>query len=695
MPLILLLPFAAAVLAALLAFASLVRKAPTVASWCFAVGMLLLAADSACGGMALAATTDEALARWVRLAILVKCAVPVVWLGFSLTYSRGDWRESVHQWRFGLAAFGVVPLVAVVAASASPSALMDTLRVGEDGNLLVLRSGPLGQALIAVLLVGIVLVLTNLEQTFQAAVGAARWRLKLVVIGLAVVFGARIYVRSQAILFSAHGLELIGVEASGLLVGCALLALAYKRTGFSEVDIYPSRAVLRSSLTVVIVGTYLLVVGVLAQAVRRFGGAEGFQLQALLLLIGMAGLAVLLLSDRLRQGIQVFIGRHFGRAQHDSVKVWTQLSQSLGTARDRSGLCTAACRLVSTTFEVLSVSVWLVDSSGDRLDLVAATTPRQAEPMRVPTVMRSAVTPLDIEALRDDWAEEWRDRNPSTFPNGGHRFVVPLREGQATLGAIVLADRVNGAPYSREALDLLQCIGDQVASALQNLRLGDELAEARELEAFRTMSTFFVHDLKNAAASLNLMLKNAAVHFDDPEFRADALRGIGNTAGRIETMIARLGALREQPTTTRRTIEVDALVRDAVERAGPLPGVSLALDLTAAASVHADRDQLVSVLTNLLLNARDALTGEGHVRVHTARVDDLVSVSVEDDGCGMSQAFMRESLFKPFRSTKSKGLGVGMFQARMVVEAHGGQIHVESEEGRGTTVRLLLPVRNT
>ena len=87
-------------------------------------------------------------------------------------------------------------------------------------------------------------------------------------------------------------------------------------------------------------------------------------------------------------------------------------------------------------------------------------------------------------------------------------------------------------------MELLQCIADQVTSVLLNLRLANEVARARELEAFRTMSAFFVHDLKNAAASLNLMLKNLPVHFDDPAFREDALRGVGNTARRIDEMIA-------------------------------------------------------------------------------------------------------------------------------------------------------------
>ena len=69
-------------------------------------------------------------------------------------------------------------------------------------------------------------------------------------------------------------------------------------------------------------------------------------------------------------------------------------------------------------------------------------------------------------------------------------------------------------------------------------------------------------------------------------------------------------------------------------------------------------------------------------------------MSVADNGCGMSPAFLKESLFRPFQSTKKNGLGVGMFQSRVIVEAHGGSIQVESEVGRGTTFRVSLPAKD-
>jgi signal transduction histidine kinase len=67
---------------------------------------------------------------------------------------------------------------------------------------------------------------------------------------------------------------------------------------------------------------------------------------------------------------------------------------------------------------------------------------------------------------------------------------------------------------------------------------------------------------------------------------------------------------------------------------------------------------------------------------------------VTDNGCGMSQEFISRSLFRPFQTTKKNGLGIGMFQSKMIVEAHQGKIEVESEPGHGATFRIYLPVQN-
>jgi hypothetical protein len=99
------------------------------------------------------------------------------------------------------------------------------------------------------------------------------------------------------------------------------------------------------------------------------------------------------------------------------------------------------------------------------------------------------------------------------------------------------------------------------------------------------------------------------------------------------------------------------------------------------------------VFTNLLLNARDAVDMNGRITVATTWQGDWVALSVSDNGCGMTEQFIKNSLFRPFRSTKKKGLGIGMFQSKTIVEAHHGKIQVESELGVGTTFRVMLPLK--
>ena len=70
-----------------------------------------------------------------------------------------------------------------------------------------------------------------------------------------------------------------------------------------------------------------------------------------------------------------------------------------------------------------------------------------------------------------------------------------------------------------------------------------------------------------------------------------------------------------------------------------------------------------------------------------------VECSVRDTGCGMSKEYIETRLFKPFQTTKQKGMGVGLFHCKTIVEAHGGRIEVESEEGKGTVFRVILPAR--
>jgi putative PEP-CTERM system histidine kinase len=685
---------------AALAAAATRLKQRSLATWCFSAGMLVFALESLFGAIGSNALLPERAAFWETLCLVTKSFLPGVWLAFSLTYSRANYRDFLVRSRWLVIGAFLIPVLSLAALYRSFYVIAYAPPFGEWG----LRLNEPGIILNVLILVSTVLILMNIERTIRAAVGTMRWRIKFLVLGLGVIFGARIYTGSQALLFSDYSPSQLSVEATALLIGSALIAVAYFRTGFNEIDVYPSRAVLHTSVTVLLTGAYLIVVGVLAQVVSRFGGTAGFPIAAFVVLLSLAILAILLLSDRAQQSLQLFVSRHFKRPQHDFRQIWARFTRSLSVALDDTALGTIAARLISETFGALSVSTWLFDEHGERLIRVSSTSDADQAPNHDSTTcvagreLNSAELiklsrPFDLGRAKEKWARDLMERSNGQFRTGGSPICVPLVGGESWLGVIVLADRVRGLGYSAEEMDLLKCIGEQVAATLLKLRLTEGIMERKELEAFQTMSAFLIHDLKNAASTLGLMLENLPTHFDNPAFREDAFRGIGSAASRINQLISRMNALRHELCLKPAELDLNLVVTETLANLNGTLGTKLVTNFDQVPRILADREQLQSVFTNLVLNAHDAVGANGRITVETAQQGEWVALSVSDNGCGMTEQFIKNSLFRPFRSTKKEGLGIGMFQSKTIVEAHRGKIHVESELGVGTKFRVILPLK--
>jgi putative PEP-CTERM system histidine kinase len=698
-----LLAFAAAFFSCAIGLAVIVRERHSISRWYFFAGMVLLGVESAFGGISLGDLPPKKIEFWQNLALFARSVSPSVWICFSLTYSRGNYREFLARWRPILVVAFLLPVAVLFELR---SKLVDVLPyLGPGQGWWLSLSGP-AKAFNVFFLIATVLILMNLERTFRSAVGTMRWRIKFLVLGLGVIFGARFYTRSQALIFSGHELALTSLETGALLIGCVLIATAYVRSGFSEIDVYPSRAVLHTSVTVLLAGAYLSFVGVLARIAVRFGGAAGFRLATFVVLVGVVVLTIFLLSDRVRQRIQLFVSRHFKRPQHDFRQIWTRFTLSMSNVFDGADLCHAASRLVSETFNALSVSIWLFNEQRDRLIQTSSTSDAKQVQAEEPAREIAAKElnsiggeklsrPFEIEKAKGTWAQGLKGLDLARFRTGGNRICVPLLTGEHLLGLMILADRVSGLPYTTEEMDLLKCIGDQVAASLMNVELTKEKMAGRELEAFQTISAFFVHDLKNAASTLSLMLQNLPAHFDNPSFRQDTLRGIGSTVDRINHIISRLSAFRHEPQLKLREVDLNLLLTESLRSLDGTLHDKLVTTLDPIPKIVADREQLQSAIVNLLLNARDAIASSGHITVETRQEAGWVVLSIADNGCGMSPAFVKDSLFRPFRTTKKKGLGIGMFQAKTIIEAHRGRIQVTSNLGLGTTFHVMLPLKTS
>ena len=232
-------------------------------------------------------------------------------------------------------------------------------------------------------------------------------------------------------------------------------------------------------------------------------------------------------------------------------------------------------------------------------------------------------------------------------------------------------------------------------------RLREQLAresEARQFQSFVKLSAMLTHDLKNAIEALSLIVGNMEKHFDNQDFRADAMTSLKLATQNLSSMLTRL----TNPVTTlsgehkraQPTDIVPLIKRVLAITAGPVSEThKIEVDLPESLIAVVDGERIEKVIENLVLNALEAMVGKnGTLTIKAGKTDDQkVFFSITDTGKGMSPEFIENRLYRPFATTKKKGVGLGLYTCREVVRANSGSIQVDSKEDAGTTFRVVLP----
>jgi signal transduction histidine kinase len=226
-------------------------------------------------------------------------------------------------------------------------------------------------------------------------------------------------------------------------------------------------------------------------------------------------------------------------------------------------------------------------------------------------------------------------------------------------------------------------------------------AESRQFQSFMRISAMVTHDLKNAIAGLSMLVSNMEKYFDREEFRADAIQSLREATEKLKRTAARLSepalSLSGEYRIASRPIDLVPVIRRVLatnaEPTRPLNDIEARLPDTLVATVEPGRVE--NVFENLVINALEAMGARGgRLTVEAGKLDgDYVFFSVADTGVGMTPEFIKTKLYRPFSTTKNKGIGLGLFTCKEVVETHGGRLEVESSPGAGTRFRVVLPSR--
>lgn len=283
--------------------------------------------------------------------------------------------------------------------------------------------------------------------------------------------------------------------------------------------------------------------------------------------------------------------------------------------------------------------------------------------------------------------------------------LISLLAGMAALIVGILG--LSQAALRRANGELQASNAELLRQMAEREKAENQLRQAQKMESIGQLTGGIAHDFNNMLAIVIGSLDIAERRFErNPERARIAIGHALEGANRAASLTRRLLAFARQAPLQPQAVDANALVAGMSELLRRTLGEGITIESSLAGGLwrtHADPGQVENAILNLCVNARDAMEGHGLLTVETANTmfsegepdaapSPYVAIAITDNGPGMSQEVL-ERAFEPFFTTKGlgKGTGLGLAQVYGFVRQSGGHVRIETELGRGTTVRLYLP----
>jgi len=463
-----------------------------------------------------------------------------------------------------------------------------------------------------------------------------------------------------------------------------------------------SRTAATRSLILLGAATYLILIALTGAIARAVGSDYAELAQAISLVVALGAGGLMLASSRARAWLSVMISKHFFEHRYDYRAEWMRFTATLaqGDGDDDRNLYRRVAKALAQLTGSPGALLMLPAASGgfrvaEQWHWPGGVSEDASLSLRSAFMLQETQHIVDLDAERrgapGDKAEgedlaipEWLIADTRAW------VVVPVLHFQRMIAIAVLHRPPASRALDWEDLDVLRIAGQQAASYLAESQSQRALSEARRFDEFNRRFAFIMHDIKNLASQLSLLARNAERHADKPEFRADMTQTLKISAGRLSDLLVRLSPRERGPAAEPGRTLVEPVLNEVA--AEMRPRRALFVGCQAGLSAWAEAGAIRQIVQHLVSNAIDASAPETPVQVVAVAEQGRVRIDVIDQGCGMTHAFIRDELFKPFVSTKDSGFGLGAFEALQIAQAMGGAIEVASEPGKGSNFTLWLPL---
>ncbi len=461
----------------------------------------------------------------------------------------------------------------------------------------------------------------------------------------------------------------------GILAGSVFFLVASGKD--LSIDAIREDTAVHTSVSLFLIGGYLFFVGGFIKLFQVFGWNLNVLFSILTTVFVVMTFLFILSSGSFRERLRETLLKNLTHQKYDWQKLWSEFTYKISLVNEINQIKQCIEEAVKKIVTASRAEVVLFDED----------MPFETEFCE--WLLRYA-GPLSLDEFLNNESSEKFPQGYKFFKDKKFTMIVPLYGEKSIIGVIGVEQNTDKVKYFDK--ELLKVLSLQASSAIISCRSYQKMAEADKKESLYKMSSFIIHDVKNYINSLSLLVENKD-KFTQKEFLDDALFTLQNTIEKMNLMMDEFKSLRGDLNLNKSAHTAAELIDEALKDIGGkrLNNIEVVKEIDEGLEINVDAYYMNKVLYNLVTNSIDAIGTRGRLTFGTEVSIDTVTIVISDSGCGMSKDFIETKLFKPFSSTKRRGLGIGLYQCKTIVEAHGGDIEVESDEGAGATFRIVLP----